>query len=217
MMSNVQQTSGSRVYPVAYLYDSQGRMTNMATWMDFPEDWQEEDTSWNYDPQRGWLTAKNYAPTLATSYTYTPAGRLKSRRWSRANGISTTYSHNGAGDVSTVVYSDGTPGVTNTYDRLGRPINIVRNGVSTTLAYDWANDPLGESYVGGVLDGLRVTNFYDGLLRRVGNSALTNNTVLATATDTYDAAGRLAAVSDGNNNAATYSYLTNRIFEVFCG
>ena len=60
---------GSRTYPVAYVYDAQGRMTNMTTWGQAGP----EATTWNYDPNRGWLNSKKYPDTNGPSYTYTPA------------------------------------------------------------------------------------------------------------------------------------------------
>ncbi len=91
----------------------------------------------------------------------------------------------------------------------------MRNGRSygtipftTTLAYDSANDLLSESYSGGILDGLAVANLYDGLLRRTNNAVWNGSALLAQTTNSYDAAGRLAVVSDGTNTAA-YSYLAN--------
>ncbi|MGA4645762.1 hypothetical protein ACPDIX_14980, partial [Limisphaera sp. 4302-co] len=58
-----------------------------------------------YDTDRGWLVAKWYAdPTTgvpsasrAVQYTWTPAGRLAGRRWTR--GVVTTYGYNAAGEL----------------------------------------------------------------------------------------------------------------------
>jgi hypothetical protein len=45
-----------------------------------------------------------------------------------------------------VTYSDGTPGITYTYDRLGRRQQVVCNGITTSLTYNDANqyDTLGQ-------------------------------------------------------------------------
>ncbi len=55
------------------------------------------------------------------------AGRLLTRTWARTVGgqpLVTTYGYNGAGDMTTVDYSDTTADVTYGYDRRGRqPIN----------------------------------------------------------------------------------------------
>jgi len=138
---NVQQTSGSRVYPVAYTYDGQGRTKTMTTWTSFSASSGAAVTTWNYDPNRGWLTSKLDNNSKGPTYTYTAGGRLLSRTWARP--ITNAYSYNPAGDLATVNYSDGTPGITNIYDRLGRLNTNICNGITTTLFYDSANDPLG--------------------------------------------------------------------------
>jgi len=78
----------------------------------------------------------------------------------------------------------------------------------TSLVYDWANDVLSESYSGGILNGLTVTNQFDAYLRRTNVALLNGSSVLCRAIYGYDNASRLATVSDGTN-AATYSYLAN--------
>ena len=45
--------------------------------------------------------------------------------------------------LTNVIYSDATPGVTNTYDRLGRQSNVNWNGITDTLSYNLANELLG--------------------------------------------------------------------------
>jgi len=101
-----QKTWGSRIYPVEYLYDHAGRMTNMTTWQDFNETTGagtsgSAATKWLYDTSRGWLNQKQYADNAGPSYTYTPAGRLQSRTWARTVGgqpLVTWYTNNNAGD-----------------------------------------------------------------------------------------------------------------------
>ena len=166
-------------------------------------------TTWNYHPQRGWLTSKTYDNSVAgPSYQYTYAGRLATRTWAR--GITTTYHHDdNAYDLTSISYSDNTaPTVNYTYDRLGRQTNAVWNGITDTLTYNLANELLSESFSGGVLNGLSVTNGYDADLRRTTLAALSANAPLLTNSYGYDAASRLQTVSDGNNSA-TYLYVAN--------
>ncbi|HUD83607.1 MAG TPA: hypothetical protein VMQ67_08895, partial [Candidatus Saccharimonadales bacterium] len=148
-------------------------------------------TAWNYDAYRGFLTNKAYAGSNGPSYTYTSAGRLASRAWAR--GTDTTYSYNTVGNLLGVVYSDGTPGVTNNYDRLGRKSSVVCGATSTSFVYDLANDVLSESYSNGILGGLTVTNQFDPDLRRT-NMVLWNGAALVRAIYGYDNASRLASV-----------------------
>jgi YD repeat-containing protein len=67
---------------------------------------------------------------------------------------------------------------------------------------------LSESYSGGTLGGLKVTNQFDTDLRRTNTALLNGSTTLCQAIYGYDNASRLSTVSDGINNAA-YSYLAN--------
>ena len=204
---------GFRTYPVAYSYDYAGRMQTMTNWGNFGSFAYPRVTTWNYDDQRGWLNKKTY-PNANTgepsndgpSYTYTPAGRLKTRNWVR--GVTSTYNWDAVGSLINTIYSDSTPGVTNVYDRLGRISAVSSGGMTETLTYNLANELLSESFSGGVLNGLVVTNGYDAKLRRTSLAALAGATPLVTTTYGYDNASRLQTVSDGSNSA-TYTYLAN--------
>ena len=196
---------GSRTYPVAYRYDYAGRMQRMTNWSSFSGLTGARVTTWNYDSQRGFLSGKVYDNGHGPSYTYTPAGRLASRSWVR--GVTTSYGYDLAGSLTNIVYSDTTPAVTNSYTRLGQLSSVVCNGMTDTLTYDLANELLAESFSGGTLNGLSVTNGYDQFLRRTNLTALASG-VLNRATYGYDHASRLSTVSDGTDNAI-YSYLAN--------
>jgi len=77
---------GSRQYPVGYTYDYAGRLAEMTNWSSFNPGGGSGGTrvtTWNYDAYRGWLNSKVYPDTSATTYQYTPAGRLKTRTWAR--------------------------------------------------------------------------------------------------------------------------------------
>jgi YD repeat-containing protein len=76
------------------------------------------------------------------------------------------------------------------------------------FVYDWANDVLSESYSGGTLNGLTLTNQYDTDLRRSNATLKNGGTTLCQTLYTYDNASRLASVSDGSN-LATNTYLAN--------
>jgi len=207
---------GSRTYPVAYTYDYAGRMQSMTNWSGFnlANPAGARVTTWSYDSQRGWLLSKTYADNHGTAYAYTPAGRLQTRTWARtdANGnpITTTYGYDLAGGLNAISYSDTTPAVAYTYDRLGRQSTLSWNGITDTQAYNLAGQPLFESFAGGPLSGLGITNQYDTDLRRTKLSILSSpSTILAATAYGYDAASRLATVADGHGNTATYNYLAN--------
>ena len=203
----LQETYGSRTYPVAYTYDYAGRMQTMTTWTNFATSSGAAVTTWNYDGYRGFLTSKAYADGTGPNYSYTAAGRLSTRTWVR--GTNTVYVYTSAGDLSAVSYSDSTPGMIYGYDRLGRQI-VVTNGTTVcNWTYNDAGEPLTEAYTGGTLTGLSITNYYDNLLRRTSLLLLSPSSQVLTSTKYgYDAASRLASVSDGTNSAG-YGYLAN--------
>ena len=214
LTGEIAQQSGSRTYPVGYGYDYAGRMQFMTNWSSFGSFEGKRVTTWNYSEQRGWLTKKIYPDAVTgdpgtdgPSYEYTPAGRLKTRTWVR--GVTTTYNWDATGSMTNIVYSDSTPGVTNVFDRLGRLTTVSSGGTTETLTYNLANELLSESFAGGILDGLTVTNSFDAYLRRSSLSAMAGSQPLATANFTYTSDSRLSTVSDGNGNSATYSYLAN--------
>lgn len=207
----LQTTYGSRTYPVAYTYDYAGRMKTMTTWTNFASSSGAAVTTWNYDGYRGFLTNKAYADGKGPSYTYTAAGRLQTRVWARLVGgqpLATTYGYDGAGNLATVSYSDSTPALGYAVDRLGRTLFVTNGTTVCAWTYNDLGQPLAESYTGGPLNGLSVTNGYDRYLRRTTLSLLASGSPLASTAYGYDYASRLSTVASGNN-AAAYRYVAN--------
>jgi YD repeat-containing protein len=145
--------------------------------------------------------AKTYPDNKSVTYTYTPGGRLHTRRWAR--GVTTTYEYNPAGEMASLVYSDGTPGATYSYDARGRRIGITDGAGTRTLATAEDGQPLSESWSGGVLDTVAVANSYNPLHLRSGMDASVGGTSIADSTLTYDAASRLVEVAQGSLKATT--------------
>jgi len=204
----LKKTYGSRIYPVGYGYDYAGRVTTMTNWSGFASQSGSRVTTWNYNPYRGWLDSKTYdGNTAGPAYTNTAAGRLQTRLWAR--GITTTYTYDNAGGLSTVGYNDGTtPGLSYTYDRRGRQATITQGtSATTTLAYNNANQLLSESYSNGILAGLSVSWTYNDSLKR-DSLSLGGISGTYSVSYGYEAAGRLQAVNSGANGAV-YSYLAN--------
>ncbi len=195
---------GSRTYPVQYIYDSQGRLTQQDTWKQFAAGGGEAHTSWSYDDNTGFQAGKRYDDTLGPDYNNTGAGRLSSKTWARA--VTTTYGRDNRGKVSHVSYSDDTAPIQKTYTRMGQQQVISHNGATTALSYNDMGQLTGEIYASGVLDGLAITNLYDSLFRRTNHIVLQSGMVIAKTIYTYDSASRLYTVSDGTN-AATYHYV----------
>lgn len=203
----VKRAWGSRTYPSEYAYDAQGRVKTLTTWQNFSAPSGAAVTTWNYHPQRGWLSSKTYAGGVAgPNYTYWPSGRLNTRVWAR--GITTTYTYNNAGDLWTVVYSaSAAPTVTTLYDRLGRQKTVTDAAGTLTRTYDRGllDD---ESYVGGLLAGRTLTR---GLETNTGavtaaRPGTLGATALSTLTYGYDNAGRLQTIAEASGPAATMGY-----------
>ncbi len=76
-------------------------------------------------------TSITYPDGKGTAYTYTPDGKLAIRAWAR--GVTTTYTYDASGSLANIVYSDVTRDVTFQYDRLGRKVSAIVDGVSTNL------------------------------------------------------------------------------------
>ena len=90
-------------------------------------------TTWNYDTNRGWLGSKKYADNNGPSYTYTAAGKLKTRAWART--VVTTNSYNNAGQLSGISYPASTPSVAMVYNREGDNSAFTQGAITTTWSY----------------------------------------------------------------------------------
>lgn len=197
----LKKTSGSQTYTVDYTYDSQGRMKTMTS----SGQAGPSVTTMNYDAQSGLLTSKKDADNKGTAYTYTAGGRLQTRTWQR--GVSTTYGYDNAGELLTVNYSDATPDVTYTRNRLGQITGISDGAGSRALTSSDDGRPLTESYSGGMFNGVATTIGYDSLKRRESYSLSAGGTTIPVGYG-YGAASRLETVTSGTD-AAGYSYLAN--------
>ena len=195
---NVVSQRGAQ-YPVDYIYDEYGRMATMTTYR--TEDLTHGDaTTWHYDEATGLLVFKEYADGKGPTYDYTPDGRLARRTWVR--GISTDYAYDALGNLVSLDYSDETPDITYTRDRLGNVLSVVCIGVSTNL---YAYSRLGQ-LTNEVQNGTTIVRSYDTLGRETGY-AIGDGVAAGSATlYAYDELGRFSAVSS-KANVFSYSYL----------
>jgi len=222
-------------YPVAYEYDPFGRMVAMATTRESTNDFAAlaaqlaagasimsigstgslDITQWLYDQPTGLLTNKLYADNLGPSYTYTPDGRLATRTWAR--GVTTTYAYDPAsGAMTNIAYSDSTPSVSFSYDRLGRQkvaqtfLSATSPATLYTRDYTLAGQVQRESTIfGNAL--FTLTEKFDTLGRTEGY-ALSNtvsgiSTMISDTTHAYDPVGRLERVAVGGMGEFRYGYL----------
>jgi len=204
-------------YPVAYEYDAYDRMSSMYTLRDTGVTINNYDdfvanstafdkTSWFYEPATGLLTNKLYADGKGTSYTYTPDGKLATRTWAR--GITTTYNYDTCcGSLTNISYSDNTPSVSYTYDRLGRQVTITDALSTRTNVYDASTLALVEEQLP---DGTVLTRSQDTLGRPVGLTVDGVGDPVYSVTYGYDTLGRFHSVSssvDSVSSVVNYSYL----------
>jgi YD repeat-containing protein len=96
------------------------------------------ETKWLYDEPTGLLTNKVYDDGTGPTYTYYPNGQLCTRTWAR--GIVATYTYNIFGELVSTTYSDDTPSISNTYNRLGQKTQVIQSTAAdqriTTYEYD---------------------------------------------------------------------------------
>ncbi len=189
-------------YPVAYDYDSYGRMTAMYTYRGTTEitsyaqlanlQSQMDRTTWSYDPATSLLTNKLYADGKGPSYTYTADGKLASRIWAR--GVVTAYTYDGARQMTNINYSDNTPDVSFTFDRLGRQVAITDGQGMRAFAYNDALQLATETNSQGVL-----AYAYDPYGRRTGFDWGAGYNVRYG----YDTVGRFSSVSSSVQSASS--------------
>ncbi|MEI6515844.1 MAG: RHS repeat-associated core domain-containing protein [bacterium] len=197
-------------YPVAYEFDNAGRMTAMYTYRgtnslsSYSEinnlKSQMDRTRWLYDEATGLLTNKQYSDNQGPCYTYTPDGKLATRTWAR--GVVTTYCYDSLGQMTNISYSDGTPGATFTFNRLGQQATITDGAGTRTFTY---NDALQlQSEICNQQS--EIMHQYDALGRPAGFDAGSSHSVRYG----FDLLGRFSTVSNnvgGALRAATYSHL----------
>jgi RHS repeat-associated protein len=110
------------------------------------------ETAWSYHSERTWLLEKNHhgetgnGPGTTADYSYTAAGRLKTRTWER--GVVTTYVYD-KGSLDTVTYTNdptNTPNLAYTYDSFGRPTIVAQSkngtGTATLATITYGYDPV---------------------------------------------------------------------------
>jgi hypothetical protein len=116
-----------------------------------------DKTEWKFDPSTGLMTNKVYADGTKVKYAYGANGLLASRTWARppTGDALTSYSYTN-GVLWKVDYSDSnTPDIVYTLDRLGRQVQAVVSGVSTSwFFYNAKGQMVAETNLqGGVITG----------------------------------------------------------------
>ena len=205
--------TGDATYPIGYVYDSYGQMSELHTYRDGLT---PDKTIWTYDPATGLLTSKTDAAGKSTTYTYDSANRLATRTWARLSGGSvlvTTYSYNAnTGELTSVDYSDTTPDIAYTYTRLGQQATVTDAVGTRIFAYNDALQPLTETITG--LYNKTITRSYSN----TGFKGRYSGVNISTEYDVdygYDTLGRFSTVTHhrvpqgGSDDVYTYNYLAN--------
>lgn len=214
---------GDTSNPVEYGYDSQGRQTTMktyrggsgwtgSTWPASPGT--ADTTTWAFHEPTGSLSSKTDASSHVVSYTYTQAGQIARRTWAR--GVYTDYTYSATtGELTFVNYSDSTPDITYSYNRLGKNSSIVDVTGTRTFNYNLGGTlELQSEDLPGYLGNRRITYGYDSATGVVGRpNALQLGTLGSPAADQsisygYAADGRFNALSAGGQTFS-FGYTSN--------
>jgi RHS repeat-associated protein len=204
-------------YPVAFDYDDFGRMVAMYTLRDsslvisnyssfITHTSSFDRTVWSYDLATGLLTNKLYSDNRGPSYTYTPDGKLSRRTWAR--GVTTDYHYDFLSQLTNISYSDNTPAVGFTFDRLGRQTTITDGQGTRAFSYNDALQLAAETNVTGQL-----TRTYDSLGRSSGfHMGADLGSAPYSVFNSFDSLGRflnLSSVVGSISNSWNYSFLPN--------
>ena len=218
--STVAETTGDKVYRTTHNYDYANRQVSMTTYGT-----SQATTTWTYSTVRGFMTAKIFPGPNSTSYTYTPAGRFKTRTWAR--GKRTRYDYDSAGRLTNTRYfltaagdtgsnagnDTSTPDVAIAYDCISRTVTKSNGLATSSYSYDGdtlelATETITYDFIpGGTPEFTRVINrSSDNLGRSTGYALMDGATPDAQAAYAYGAAdGRLATVT-GPTGPFTYGY-----------
>jgi hypothetical protein len=225
---------GTNTTPTYRKYDLQGRLKELRTYRSTnlglnpatttdPAD----ATFWNYEPATGLLLSKRFSDSRGPDYTYTPDGKLLTREWVRSGTdnarVKTTYGYTPSGQLHTTDYSDNTPDVTVTFDRLGQPLTQSNGIAKSEFDYDPDTLALDTETISYNLDGQTGFEFSRVLDRRptslgrdTGWQLLNNNDIENQTIYTYSPTdGRLWKVSGLASSVPgfvapefTYTYVT---------
>jgi RHS repeat-associated protein len=214
---------GAGSYPQRYEFDGNGRLYKVHTYRDigqwsgtvWPGGAEEGNiTTWSYYAGTEQVAAKTDALGKATSYTYWPSGLLRKRTWARAGEVTTSYTYNGAGELTLINYSDTTPAVHLSYDAEGRVDSVIDAAGTHTFAYNDLGRLDREQITGGILAGWVLDPSYAGDGRLSGlTGSFNGNRVIDHSFTSEAGTGRLGTVIDaltpGGALSVEYHYLTN--------
>jgi len=146
-----------------------------------------------------------YADGKGPVYSYSTDGKLASRVWAR--GVTAAYNYTNLGELVKIDYSDSTPDVMFTLNRIGRPVAIADGQGTREFTYNDAVLLVSETNVLGTIG-----RTYDDLGRAAGFDLTVAGASVASDSVRYSYSdiGRFKGVStsiDGQTNTWAYSYL----------
>jgi len=209
---------GDNIYPVEYGYDDFERMISMSTYRDgtnwtsttWPEGESADTTQWQYDEATGLLTNKLYADSNGTAYSYTSDGKLETRTLAR--GITTTYIYtNTTGEMIGIDYSDSTPDIAFTFNRIGRQTQIIDAQGTRTFAYNSNLQLESESIIwNGTTNVITKDYATNGVIgRNIGFDLDSDYSIAYDYSDVGRFSSLSSVVSGLSSNTWTYSYLAD--------
>ena len=167
-----------------------------------------DQTVWTYDAASGLVTAKTDAQGRSVTYNYSTDGKLLTRTWARqvnGNPLTTAYAYNTAGDLLSADYSDSTPDIAYTYNRLGKLATVTDAAGTHTFTYNAQFDRTGKTIAGIYNKVLAYSYETSGVKGRFTGFTLDNGFATGYSYDSY---GRLNQIGTGAG-AFDYTRLSN--------
>jgi YD repeat-containing protein len=179
-----------------------------------------DTTTWAYDAATGVQLSKTDALNHAIAYSYNARGQLATRTWAR--GVVTTYAYDmGTAEQRDILYSDSTPSLHYTFNRLGQETTIQDVTGTRTLAHcicgKLASEQLDAGFYGSRLLTYKLDQSTGSVLgRTVGYTLTASGTVEQDLVYRYETAtGRFSNLSTSSpavvaaSHTFNYAYLAN--------
>jgi RHS repeat-associated protein/uncharacterized repeat protein (TIGR01451 family) len=206
--------------PTTFTHDADGRLTSVgapgAAAQAYAYDAAGNRTSGPFSSNSIYNAADELTSDTGFTYTYDAEGQRTSKT-DRATGATTRYLYNGAQQLTSIQYADGTA-TTYTYDALGRRSTVSAGGTTTAYVYDgldtrleYGSAGLAASYVGASqidrpLEMTRGANSYYYLQNFQGSvTGLANSSGTIAATYSSDAFGVPTSPQAPVTNPFTYT------------
>ena len=178
---------------IGYAHDNDNRLVD-TTYAD------GSSVSYGYDPDGRRISMTDSTGT--TTYTFDADGRTTGVLDGLGQNVG--YSHDGAGNVTSIVYPGGQT-VQRVFDGAGRMASLTDwNGQTTSFNYDAASNLVSSIYPNGDI----VSNSYDAAQQLTDTKAQQGSTTLAGLAYTRDVSGQLTTETDSGalSGAKSYTY-----------